>query len=112
MIGLLFLTDISLLYVYQSKLFKPYSPRSFSHAFNALFVIASISPIVFLFLSTTSPVITIFAELIFDVDKKPENVQFIVDLLKMYKDTIERILGAKKGSIKLGDENIVKLLTP
>lgn len=52
-----------------------------------------------------------FAELLFDVDEKPENIQFIVDMLKMYKDTIERILGAKKGSIKLGDENIVKLLT-
>ena len=53
-----------------------------------------------------------FASLIFDVDEKPENVQFIIDLLKMYKDTIERILGAKKGSIKFGDENIVKLLAP
>ncbi|MFC1726739.1 hypothetical protein ACFL4T_14040, partial [candidate division KSB1 bacterium] len=53
-----------------------------------------------------------FAELIFEVDEKPQNVQFIVELLKMYNDTIERILGAKKDSINLGDENIVKLLTP
>ncbi|MBN2323578.1 MAG: TetR/AcrR family transcriptional regulator [Spirochaetes bacterium] len=48
------------------------------------------------------------AKLIFELDKRPENIKILERKLRMYEHTMERILGAEEGSLKLYDWRMIE----
>jgi AcrR family transcriptional regulator len=48
------------------------------------------------------------AKLIFELDKKPENIKILERKLRMHEHTMERILGAEEGSLKLYDWQLIE----
>jgi len=48
-----------------------------------------------------------FAGLLLELDKKPSNRNILEAKIKMYENTIERIVGAEEGSLKLFDTNML-----
>ncbi len=50
-----------------------------------------------------------FAILLLELDKKPSSRKILETKVKMYENTIERIVGAEEGSLKLFDTNMLDL---
>jgi AcrR family transcriptional regulator len=48
------------------------------------------------------------AKLIFELDKKPGNMEILERKLRMYEHTMERILGAEEGSLTLYDWRLIE----
>jgi AcrR family transcriptional regulator len=48
------------------------------------------------------------AKLMFELDKKPGNIEILERKLRMYEHTMERILGAEEGSLKLYDWRLIE----
>jgi AcrR family transcriptional regulator len=48
------------------------------------------------------------AKLIFDLDKKPENIKILEKKLRLHEHAMERILGAKEGSLTLYDWRLIE----
>ena len=49
----------------------------------------------------------VFSRLLLEIDEKPENRDMIWKKLRLYENTIERILGVPEGSLKLYDRDRV-----
>jgi hypothetical protein len=53
----------------------------------------------------------VFCELLLDFDERPENMEILWRKLRLYENSIERILGVKEGRLKLYHrEQVVKFL--
>jgi AcrR family transcriptional regulator len=48
------------------------------------------------------------AKLLFELDRKPENIKILERKLRMHEHTMERILGAEEGSLKLYDWRLIE----
>jgi len=51
-----------------------------------------------------------FARLVLELNEKPTNRKILQVKIKMYENTIERIVGAEEGSLKLFDTNLLAAL--
>jgi AcrR family transcriptional regulator len=50
-------------------------------------------------------------KLFLEMDKKPENINIVYNQILLYENAIERLLGAKPGSLNLVSENDIRELT-